>query len=93
LVVIEAMAAGCAVLATRSASGEVIEHGRTGWLVESEDAAALAAGMKRLMADGALRRRLGRAAQAEARRRFGLKAYVKDLAAHYDELCALKGKA
>jgi glycosyltransferase involved in cell wall biosynthesis len=86
LVVLEAMAAGCAVLATRQASGEVVAHGKTGWLVESEDPSALADGLKRLMADKALRQRLGKAAQASVRGRFSLKAYMGDLAQHYREL-------
>jgi len=88
LVVLEALAAGCAVLATRQASGEVIVHGKTGWLVDSGDPAALAAGLKRLMKDAALRRRLGRAAQASVEQRFSLKAYKHDLDRHYRELTA-----
>jgi glycosyltransferase involved in cell wall biosynthesis len=88
LVVLEAMAAGRAVLATRQGAGEVIEHGRTGWLVESDDAPGLAAAMEQLMSRPALRRRLGAAARAEAARRFSLKAYVADLAGIYDSLVA-----
>jgi glycosyltransferase involved in cell wall biosynthesis len=88
LVVLEAMAAGCPVLATRQAAGEVLEHGRTGWLVNSEDAAALAAGMAKLMADAGLRRRLGLAAAREAARRFSLTGYVAELLDRYDALVA-----
>jgi glycosyltransferase involved in cell wall biosynthesis len=84
LVVLEAMAAACAVLATRQGAGEVLEHGRTGWLVDSEDPQALAAGMRHLMARPALRRRLGAAARADAARRFSLEAYVQALAGVYD---------
>lgn len=88
LVVLEAMAAGCAVLATRQASGEVVEHGRSGWLVESEDPAALAEALERLVDDEALRRRLGRAAAAVVVRRFDLTAYLRALEGHYRELLA-----
>jgi glycosyltransferase involved in cell wall biosynthesis len=88
LVVLEAMAAGRAVLATRQGAGEVLEHGRTGWLVESGDAAGLAAAMRDLMANPRLRLRLGAAARAEAVRRFSLKAYVGDLADLYDTVVA-----
>lgn len=88
LVVLEAMAAGRAILATRQGAGEVLEHGRTGWLVESGDAAGLALGMEHLMARPGLRLRLGEAARAEAARRFSLKAYVGDLADLYDTLVA-----
>jgi glycosyltransferase involved in cell wall biosynthesis len=86
LVVLEAMAAGCAVLATKQASGEVIIHGKTGWLVESEDPQALAEGLAHLMKHAALRKRLGRAAQASVHGRFSLKAYMQDLDRHYVEL-------
>jgi glycosyltransferase involved in cell wall biosynthesis len=44
--------------------GEVLEHGRTAWLVSPGDVDALAAGLRRLMADRVLRDTLG----AEARR-------------------------
>jgi glycosyltransferase involved in cell wall biosynthesis len=86
LVVLEAMACGRPVLATRQGAGEVLEHGRTGWLVESEDALGLAIGMGHLMGQAALRRRLGRAAGREAVRRFSLQGYVKDLMSRYDAL-------
>ena len=86
LVVLEAMAAGLAILATRQGAGEVLEHGRTGWLVESDDAPGLAAAMEHLMARPGLRKRLGAAARAEAARRFSLKAYVGELADLYDAL-------
>jgi glycosyltransferase involved in cell wall biosynthesis len=61
---IEAMACGAAVLATDvSGIRQVVRHGRTGWLVAT-DAAALREGLRTLLADAALRERLG----AEARR-------------------------
>jgi mannosyltransferase len=84
LVVLEAMAAGCCVLATHEGAGEVVAQGRTGRLVPSEDAEALALGLQALMESPALRKRLGAAASKDVRRRFSLKAYVRDLAAVYD---------
>jgi glycosyltransferase involved in cell wall biosynthesis len=64
LTVCEAMAAGCAVIAVAATSiPEVV--GEAGRLVERSDAEALAAALRSLLADGALRRRLG----DEARRR------------------------
>lgn len=92
LVVLEAMAAGACVLATRQGAGEVLEHGRSGWLVDSEDPQALAQALALLCADAALRRRLGAAAQREVRRRFSLKAYVKTLAGIYDGLIHAAGR-
>jgi glycosyltransferase involved in cell wall biosynthesis len=88
LVVLEAMASGRAILATRQGAGEVLEHGRTGWLVDSGDPGALGAALTRLMADAPLRRRLGAAARKEAVARFSLKAYVQDLMGIYDGLLA-----
>ena len=76
---IEAMAAGCACLATHvggnvdclapgtnePAPGQVVE-GPYGWLVRRGDVAALALGLQRLAADSATRIRLGQAARERA---------------------------
>ncbi len=65
-VLVEALATGRAVVATdcRSGPSDLIEDGVNGLLVPPEDPAALARGLERLMADAALRRRLGAAALA-----------------------------
>lgn len=57
----EAMAAGLPIVATACDFGpaEMLEHGKSGWLVRNEDPAALADGLKQLMSDDALRARLG----------------------------------
>ena len=71
--VLEAMAAGLPVVA--SAVGgvpEIVAHGATGLLVPPGDAAALAAALEQLLADPALRRRLGEAGQERVRERFDL---------------------
>lgn len=83
LVLIEAMRAGTVVLGT-DAGGvpEIIEHDRTGLLFPPGDSAALAAGLRRLIHDPALRRRLAQAGQAEAAERF-------DEARHYQALLAI----
>ncbi len=60
---LEAMAAGCPVIA--SAAGgtpELVDDGRTGLLFPAGDASALAAGIRRLVADPGLRDGLGHAA-------------------------------
>ena len=76
---VEAMAGGCACVATyvggnvdclapgmaEPAPGEVLE-GRFGWLVQRGDMAALALGLRRLAADSGLRNRLGQAARERA---------------------------
>ncbi len=84
LVVIEAMAAGTPVLATYEASGEIMEHGKTGALVHREDVEGLAKGLEEVLRALPAARRRAALAQREARRRFSLKGYVKDLAAIYD---------
>lgn len=55
-IVLEAKAAGVAVLATAAGgTPETIRHGVNGWLVPANDKAALAAGIKRLLWDDAAR--------------------------------------
>jgi glycosyltransferase involved in cell wall biosynthesis len=62
--VVEAMATGAPVVATRSGGlPEVVEEGKTGLLVERANAVELAAALRRLLLDGPLRRRMGQAAR------------------------------
>lgn len=71
LVLIEAMAAGVPVVATRVGGiVDVVEHERTGLLVEPARPDALAAAIQRVMSDRLLRDRLIEAGLAEVRRRF-----------------------
>jgi glycosyltransferase involved in cell wall biosynthesis len=68
-VVLEAMADGVPVVATRvGGMPDLIAHGRTGWLVEPGDAQGLAAAIRTLCADDGLRRRLASQAAEEARK-------------------------
>ncbi|MBR0651039.1 glycosyltransferase family 4 protein [Roseomonas terrae] len=70
LKVFEYMAAGRAIIAPDQPNlREVLEDGRTALLVPPGDADALRAALHRLVADAALRRRLGAAARAEILRR------------------------
>jgi glycosyltransferase involved in cell wall biosynthesis len=65
----EAMLAGKAVVATRTAGGKTqVRHGRDGLLVPVGDPAALARAMRSLLERPALRRRLGAAARKSAAR-------------------------
>jgi glycosyltransferase involved in cell wall biosynthesis len=62
------MAAGKAIAASRLGQiAEILDHERTGLLVEPGDPKALVVALKRLSADANLRHRLGRNARAEAR--------------------------
>ncbi len=64
-VLLEAMAAGRPVVATgRGAIPDVVVDGETGFLVPERDPVALAAALRRLARDPALRRRMGAAARA-----------------------------
>ncbi len=49
---------------------ELIEHGKTGWLVPQKDTAALTTSLHKLIAGPALRRALGRAGMARVRKHF-----------------------
>jgi glycosyltransferase involved in cell wall biosynthesis len=74
----EAMAFGRPVVA--AAGGgllELVSDGETGLLVPPRDAAALRAAVERLLADPELRERLGSAARARARDRFGWDAVIE----------------
>jgi len=74
----EAMAFGRPVVA--AAGGgllELVSDGETGLLVPPRDAKALRASVERLLADPELRRRLGEAARARARERFGWDAVIE----------------
>ena len=66
-VVLEAQACALPVVATRvGGTPELVKDGATGLLVESGDAAGLAAALARLRADGPLRTTLGQAGHLQA---------------------------
>lgn len=67
LSIIEAMAAGLPVLGIRSPGvGDIIEHGKTGWLVQDQDIASFTAMLARLISNTEERQKLGRRAAVEA---------------------------
>lgn len=86
MVLIEALAAGCCVVATALPHHpEVIDHGRTGFLYEPGDVDGLRDILRRLMSDPELVRQIGRNAAEEARRRFGVEHEAAKLARLYRE--------
>ncbi len=75
--VLEAMAAGCAIVASRvGGMEELIDHGRGGLLVPPRDPLALAAALRQLLADRAARRAMGNAARARILEQFDLSTHV-----------------
>ena len=71
LTIIEAMASGCAVVAsTAGGAAELFRHGQDALGVPPGDVPALAHQLVTLLGDADLRRRLGRGARATATRRF-----------------------
>jgi glycosyltransferase involved in cell wall biosynthesis len=73
LTIAEAMACGCATIASRVGGiPEIIEDGKSGILVERGDLPALTRALRDLLRDPSRRRRLGQEARKRAVERFGL---------------------
>jgi glycosyltransferase involved in cell wall biosynthesis len=88
---LEAAAAGLPIVATAAGgTAEIVIDGRTGLLVPSGDAAALASALHRAVADHGLRTRLGTAAREHVAAMFGMERFVAEFAALYEELAARK---
>ena len=82
----EAQGFGLPVISSRlGAIPEVVEHGRTGLLVDPEDGDALLAAMRRLGANRALREELGIAGRARFESHFSLGAFHGGLMQLYAE--------
>lgn len=87
LAVLEAMAHGKSVIATRvGALPEVIEHGHHGLLVPPRCPQLLAEAMQEVAVDLALRQRMGGCARELANQRFSLTRLRDDLACLYESL-------
>ena len=88
-VLAEAQAAGAPVLAANCDYGpaEIVQHGESGWLVAPEGADALAEGLRTLLPDEALRRRLA-AGGAKSVERFALGPIVARYAALFEAVAA-----
>ena len=92
--VLEAMAAGLPVIATRvGGNPELVIEGETGYLVPVGDPAALAAAMLPLLDDPARRRALGDAGRCAVRARFDWSRTVAGYLAVYDEVLGRVGTA
>jgi glycosyltransferase involved in cell wall biosynthesis len=82
IAILEAMAAGLPIVATRVGGvPELVVEGGTGLLVPPGDVEALAAGLRQLLGDSDLRRRLGAAGRTRAEQCFDLPRFH---AAHFE---------
>lgn len=91
---LEAMAAGCPVIATAvGGTREIIASERTGLLVPAADAAALAAAMQRLLGDRTLAADLGAAGRAFVERELSARARVAEVERLYEARLAEHGRA
>ena len=87
MVVLEAMAYGLPVIATRvGAIPEVLTDGQEGFLIEPADVKALADRMLRVAGDPELRRRMGLDARRVAEARFSLDAMVDRIMDIYTDI-------
>ena len=93
-VLLESMAAGAPVVATRvGGTPEALTDGRTGLLVEPADPAALAASITRLLEDGQMAARLGRAARETIADRFSVDRMVKTTEEVYLDLLERRSRS
>jgi glycosyltransferase involved in cell wall biosynthesis len=89
IVALEAMASGVPVVATRCGGPETfVVEGETGFLVPIGDASTFADRLVTVLADSALRRRMGVAARAHIDRTFSLQKAGQAFLQVYDELLA-----
>ena len=89
VVVKEAAARWVPAVSTRHGGiPQIVDHGETGCLVEERAVEDLAAHLDRLLADGALRCRMGDAARAKMEREYAIADRVAALEQHYDEVIA-----
>jgi glycosyltransferase involved in cell wall biosynthesis len=94
IVVKEASACATVPIGTRHGGiPEIIDDGLTGFLVAEHDVESLAARLRRVVTDPALRERLGTAAREKMRREYDTTARVRSLEALYDEARTLHGAA
>jgi glycosyltransferase involved in cell wall biosynthesis len=86
-VLVEGMACGLPAIAVDAhGPADIVDHGRTGWLVEPDDLVGLANALVEAVNRPGERRRRGAAAAADVRARFAWPALSREVAAVYDEV-------
>lgn len=91
IAMLEAMACEVPVVATRAGGiGEVIQHGKHGFLTEVDEWEALETWCLRVLENPELQRRLALAARAQVVENFSMNRMVAQLEAIYDEVLTLR---
>jgi len=89
VVLMEAMAMALPVIATRVGGvAELVEHERSGFLVDAGSVDGLAAALLRLAREPALRIQLGEAGRKKVLAEFSVQQSGKELAAKFSQICA-----
>jgi glycosyltransferase involved in cell wall biosynthesis len=87
---VEAMAAGLPVVASRSgAIAETVKDGQSGFLVNKNDARALAEALLKLLRDDNLREAMGRASRRWAHEQFTWDKVAERMYKRYSDLCGI----
>jgi glycosyltransferase involved in cell wall biosynthesis len=85
-VLVEGMACGLPAIAVDAhGPADIVDHGRTGWLVEPDDMVGLANALVEAVNRPGERRRRGAAAAADVAERFAWPALSREVAAVYDQ--------
>jgi glycosyltransferase involved in cell wall biosynthesis len=87
LTVVEAMAAGCPVIATAAGGPlESVVNGETGWLVPPNDQEAIADRVRHVLSHPDQAARMGKRGRARARTCFAVERYALEMAALFEEV-------